>query len=78
MSPEEVTTIITAAIPDAQVQVDGEGCSFSLVVVSEQFEGLSLLKKQQAVMKLFSDRIASGELHALSVKAYTPEQWQAL
>lgn len=78
MQAQEVTTLIQQHIPDAQVIVDGEGCSFSLVVISPAFEGLTLLKKQQQVMMLFSDRIASGELHALTVKAYTPEQWAGL
>ncbi len=78
MQAHEVTTLIQQHIPDAQVRVEGEGCSFSLIVVSPSFEGLTLLKKQQVVMALFSDRIASGEMHALTVKAYTPEQWAGL
>ena len=78
MQSEEVKTMIQAQIPGARVEVDGEGCSFSVLVISEQFEGLSLLKKQQAVMSVFSEKLASGELHALTVKAYTPGQWQGL
>lgn len=74
MEAQEVNSLITKHIQDAQVEVEGEGCSFSVKVVSASFEGLSLLKKQQAVMSLFHDQIASGELHALTVKALTPAE----
>ena len=36
-----------------------------------------LLQKQRLVMDTVRDQIASGELHALSIKTYTPEEWAA-
>jgi len=49
-----------------------------ITVVSEQFIDLALVKKQQLVMATLKEPLASGKLHAVSVKAYTPEEWQAL
>lgn len=73
MNLEEVTQLIQAHIPDAQVSVSGEGCNLSVTVISEQFRNMSLVQRQRTIMAPFKDRIASGELHALTVKALTPE-----
>jgi monothiol glutaredoxin len=74
MKADEVTTLIRTQIPDAQVKVEGEGCNFSITVISEQFKGMSLVQRQRSVMAPFKEKIASGELHALSVKALAPEE----
>lgn len=74
MDINQVKAVVQSSIPDADISVDGEGCSFSVTVVSEQFTGQSLLQRQRALMALFKEPIASGELHALSVKALTPEE----
>ncbi len=76
MQQSEVEALVKNAIPDAQVTVEGEGCSFTIHVVSESFEGQMPVKRQKAVMAPFADLIASGELHALSVKAKTPKEMQ--
>ncbi len=49
---------------------------FKVVVVSEQFDGLPLVKRHRTVNALAADELAAG-LHALSIHAYTPEQWKA-
>ena len=65
-------------IPNAKVIIEGAGCDLTVTVISEQFSDLSLVKKQQLVMATLKEPLGSGKLHALSVKAYTPEEWQAL
>lgn len=67
---------IKEAMTDAEVILDGEGCSYKVTVVSDMFEGLSLVKKQQAVYATVNDLIESGELHALTIKTFTHEQWR--
>ena len=74
----EVEQLVRQGIPDAKVLVEGEGCDLLITVVSEQFIDLSLVKKQQLVMATLKEPLASGKLHAVSVKAYTPDEWQAL
>ncbi|MGH8547208.1 MAG: BolA family protein [Methylococcales bacterium] len=75
MEPIEVEAMVKRELPDAEVIVNGEGCSFSVIVVSVRFEGCTLLKKQQLVLDSVKEPLATGELHAISVKAYTPEEW---
>ena len=78
MQPEALKKLINEKIENAEVFTDGEGCSFAVTVISEAFEGLMPVKKQQLVYACLEKQIASGEIHALSIKTYTPQQWSAL
>ena len=78
MEQAEVITKIQQSVSDAQVLVEGADCSFSVVVISPQFEGQLPVKRQQAVLASFSELLATGELHALTVKAHTPSEWSKL
>lgn len=77
MEIEAVAALIRQGLPGAEVQVSGDGSHFDAIVVSEAFEGLAPLKKQRLVMDTVKEQIASGELHALSIKTLTPAQWSA-
>ncbi|MFZ2450483.1 MAG: Grx4 family monothiol glutaredoxin [Methylovulum miyakonense] len=77
LSVAEVTQLVQQEIADAEVIVDGAGCDLSLTVISASFAGLPLVKKQQAVLAALKAPLASGKLHAVSVLAYTPEEWQS-
>lgn len=71
---------VKAALEDAlsyeHLFVQGEGSHFQVIVVSDTFEGMSRVKKQQLVYKPLSDHIKDGSVHALSIKAFTPDEWQ--
>ena len=43
-------------------------------IVSDVFEGLSRVKRQQLVYKALNERIESGEIHAVSMRTYSPEE----
>lgn len=76
MDPEEVKRLIQAGLPECEVLVKGDGSHFDAIVVGEVFAGLSLVKQQQLVYATVNDKIASGQLHALSIKTYTPAEWE--
>ncbi|RYU57176.1 BolA/IbaG family iron-sulfur metabolism protein [Methylolobus aquaticus] len=77
MEIAEVQDLIKAALPDSEVIVSGEGCSFTLVVVSESFAGLNTVKRQQRVLAAVSEPLSTGALHAVSMKVYTPDEWRS-
>lgn len=77
MQTEEIKQRILAAIPDAEIKIEGEDCSFSVVVLSQEFKSVPVVKRQQTVLSAFADVLQSGELHALNVKAHTAEEWQS-
>lgn len=77
MEIEAVAQLIRSGLPGAEVQVTGDGEHFEAIVVSDAFEGLSLIKRERLVMETVREQVASGELHALSIKARTPAQQAA-
>lgn len=75
MNPEDVQKMIAAGLPDCEVKVEGDGSHFEAIVIGEMFDGMSMVKKQQAVYKTLGDKITSGELHALTIKTFTPDEY---
>lgn len=76
MDPTEVANLIKAGLPDCEVIVKGDGSHFDAIVVGDVFADMSLVKQQQLVYATVVDRITSGQLHALSIKTYTPQDWE--
>jgi acid stress-induced BolA-like protein IbaG/YrbA len=78
MQPNEIQVLIEAGLPDAMAYVEGDGAHFTAIVVSEQFNGKSRIQKQQLVYDTVRQQLLDGTLHALSVKTFTPDEWEAL
>lgn len=76
MQPEDVKTMIEAALPGAEVTVKSDGSHFDAIVVSAEFEGKPRIKREQMLNSILFDKITSGEIHAFNPKAYTPEEWK--
>lgn len=75
METDVVEKLIRDGMPGAEVNVTGDGSHFEAIVVSDVFAGKNLLQKQRLVMATVRPQLESGELHALSIKTFTPEQW---
>ncbi|WP_111641169.1 BolA family protein [Marinimicrobium alkaliphilum] len=75
MQPENIKTLIETEMPGSQAQVSIDGSHVSLVVISEEFAGLSPVKKQQRVYAILNDAISSGTIHAVHMKTLTPDEW---
>jgi len=71
MQENEIVSRIQALYADAAVDINGEGCNFEIFIISNEFEGQSMVKRQQALLQLFGDELASGKMHALTIKAKT-------
>lgn len=76
MTTDEIQQLIEAGVPNAKATVSGGEGKYEAIVVSESFAGLSMVKEHQMVYATVKPQIASGELHALSIKAFTPEEWE--
>jgi monothiol glutaredoxin len=76
LSDSDIEKLVKTGIADSQVFIEGTGCDFTVTVISEQFADLSIVKKQQLVMATLTEPLGSGKLHAVSVQAYTPDEWQ--
>ncbi len=75
METEAVAALIRAGMPGAEVTVTGDGRHFEAVVVSPELEDKSLIERHRLVMATVAAEIHSDTLHALSIKAYTQQQW---
>jgi|TARA_R110001583_G_scaffold79375_2_gene214457 acid stress-induced BolA-like protein IbaG/YrbA len=73
----EIVTLIEQKITPVSVAVDGADCSFKVRVISAEFAQMRPVQRQQKVLGCFSEFLADGRLHALTVEAFTPEEWAA-
>jgi acid stress-induced BolA-like protein IbaG/YrbA len=77
MNADEVTRLIEAGMPAARVRVlTDDDTHFEAVVVASQFEGKRSLQRHQLVYAALGERMGR-EIHALSIQAWTPAEWQA-
>ena len=71
---EDIEARLRKELDAAEVAVEGAGNRFEIDVVSVEFEGLSRVKRQQLVYAAIDDLIASGAIHAVTIKAATPAE----
>jgi len=74
ISNEKVAKLIETGIPDAKISVDGDGYKYEATVISQSFSGLNTLKRHQLVYAAVNSAITSGDLHALTIVAKTPDE----
>lgn len=72
---DEYARQIEEHIPGSRATVVGEGGKFEATVISDAFDGKNLLAKHRMVYAALDSHIKSGAIHALSIRAYTPDEW---
>ncbi|NTV69338.1 MAG: BolA/IbaG family iron-sulfur metabolism protein [Azonexaceae bacterium] len=77
MHPDQIKQLIQAGMACEYLDLDGDGQHFQATVVSNEFAGKNRVQRQQHVNKILKEKFDSGELHALSFKTLTPEEWSA-
>ena len=76
MDPSEITPLIEAGFDNAIVKVmSPDNTHFEALVVASEFEGLRSLARHQLVYKCLGT-LVGNEIHALSIMALTPAEWQ--
>lgn len=77
ITSDYVKQCIATSLPCEWVQVEGnDGRHFSAIIVSEQFRGKSMIQQHQLVYRALRGKMEQ-EIHALSMKTLTPEQWES-
>lgn len=79
LDPEKVKERISTALPGAEVEVKdltGTGDHFEARVVSQEFDGKSMIEQHKLVYAPLQDWLKSGELHALALRTFSPAQWE--
>lgn len=76
MTKDKVKTLIEAGLKCDYIEVKGDdGVHFEAIIVSPEFEGLSMLKQHKLVYATLGDRLETEEIHALALKTYKPSEW---
>lgn len=75
-TPQDVKNYIAQGLPCERLEVSGDGQHFEALIVSREFEGKSRVARHQRVYQALGDRMRE-EVHALSMRTLTPEEWSA-
>jgi stress-induced morphogen len=77
MAPESVRRLLLVALPDADIEIvdlTGTQDHYQARVVSQAFEGKTLIEQHQLVYRALGDAM-HGPIHALALKTYSPRSW---
>ena len=78
VAPESIRLNIAQGMETEYLSVVGDdGVHFEAVIVSNAFAGKSRVQRHQLVYQTLGDRMRQ-DIHALSMKTHTPEEWQKL
>lgn len=75
VTPESIRASIAQGMATEHLSVVGDGSHFEAVVVSDAFADKSHVQRHRLVYQTLGERMR-GEIHALSMKTYTPDEWQ--
>lgn len=75
MDTKEIQALLESTYTFEELHVKGEGSHFEVIAVADMFVGMNRVKKQQAIYAPLNEHIATNTIHALTIKAYTPEEW---
>lgn len=67
--------LVEQSIDNSKVEITGDGSKFEARVISDSFAGVSTIKRHKMVYAVLDEHIKSGAIHALTIKAFTPDEW---
>ncbi|WJG08855.1 BolA family protein [Aliiglaciecola sp. LCG003] len=76
METNEIEILLKEQLGLAEVHVTSDGSHFQIIAISDQFDDMSRVKKQQMIYGPLKDKIADGSMHAISIKTFNEKQWQ--
>ena len=76
MEPQLIKQWIEQGLECEHVEVQGDGRHFEAVIVSAQFRGKPKVRQHQMVYAALGEKMRE-DIHALSMKTLTPEEWRA-
>lgn len=77
MTADQLQDLIAAGLPCEHIDLQGDGRHWYATIVSAEFEGKRLIQRHQRVYATLGTRMQTDEVHALSMKTFTPAEWAA-
>ena len=81
ITPEEIKQTLAKSLPVSLIETQdltGGGDHWQLIVVSPAFEGKGLLEQHRLVNEALKEPMNDQRIHALSLKTFSPAQWEKL
>ena len=81
ISPDEIKSTLAQGLPVSVVETQdltGGGDHWQVIIVSPAFEGKGLVEQHRMVNEVLKEPLADQRIHALSLKTYSPAQWDKL
>ena len=77
MTADELQSLISSGLPCEECRVEGDGRHWYATIVSTEFEGKRAIQRHQRVYATLGAKMHTDEVHALSMKTFTPAEWAA-
>ena len=75
LTASDLRSYIMDGLSSDYVEVQGDdGQHFEAVIVSQKFTGKNMVQQHQLVYQALGERMRT-EIHALSIRTFTPETW---
>lgn len=75
MTGQDIEEIIKKQLSCDVIKITGDGRHWFGIIVSADFESLRALQRHQRVYACLGDKLHNDEIHALSMKTFTPAEW---
>ena len=77
MTAEDLKNLIAAGLGCQHITLEGDGRHWYATIVSPEFEGKRPIQRHQRVYATLGSKMQTDEVHALSMKTFTPAEWAA-
>ena len=77
MTADQLQALITAGLACDHCALEGDGRHWYATIVSPEFEGKRPIQRHQRVYATLGTKMQTDEVHALSMKTFTPAEWAA-
>lgn len=77
ISPARISEILEQALPGSRAEtrdLTGTNDHFAVTIIGEVFEGKSPVARHRLVYGALGQWVTTGEIHALSIQAFTPAE----
>ncbi|QOI10804.1 BolA family transcriptional regulator [Blochmannia endosymbiont of Colobopsis nipponica] len=76
MKNNEIEAILIKSLLLDEIYVNNDGSHYEIIAVSKEFAHISLVDQQKLVYAPLIPYISNASIHSLSIKTYTPKEWE--
>ena len=73
---EIIKKVLNENIDESIISVSGSEAKYTVEIASDMFLGKNTVDRHKIIYALLDEYIKSGEIHALTIKAYTLDEYK--